>query len=259
MQLTVNSFKRRLATGELQRGLFCGLRDTVAAEISAGAGFDWMMFDAEHAPIDAAALLPILQAVAAYSVPIVVRPPEGDNVRIKQLLDLGVQTLLVPMVESADQARAVVAAVRYPPRGVRGVGPSMARAARWNRTENYLHDADDEMCVIAQIESVAGLAAVEEIAAVEGIDALFVGPSDLAASMGHLGNPSHPEVVAAVDDAIRRSVAAGKPAGAFAVSAGSAVVATASGAAFLAVGSDLSLLAAATAQLATAAETDRPE
>ena len=145
-----------------------------------------------------------------------VRPDAGDTVTIKRLLDLGVQTLLVPMVESAAQATELVAAVRYPPEGVRGVGSSMARAARWNRVGDYLDRAGDELCLLVQIESVAGLAAVEEIAAVDGVDGLFVGPSDLSASMGHRGRPRHPEVVAAVDDALRRIVAAGKPAGVFA-------------------------------------------
>ena len=248
--LPANLFKRRLRAGEVQHGLFCGLADPVAAEIVAGAGFDWLLLDAEHSPNDLRTILAQLQATAAYGTPVLVRPDAGDTVTIKRLLDLGVQTLLVPMVESAAQATELVAAVRYPPEGVRGVGSSMARAARWNRVGDYLDRAGDELCLLVQIESVAGLAAVEEIAAVDGVDGLFVGPSDLSASMGHRGRPRHPEVVAAVDDALRRIVAAGKPAGVFATTPDAVESWVGLGATVVAVGVDVSLYVAAVDGLA---------
>lgn len=250
MKMPVNRFKQGLTAGDVQFGLFSGLTDPVVAEINAGAGFDWLMFDVEHAPNDLRTVLHQLQVVAAYDTSSVVRPDHGDTVVIKRLLDVGAQTLLVPMVESAAQAEDLVHAVRYPPNGIRGVGPSLARAARWNRVEGYLANAEAEICLIVQIESVAGVGAIEQIAAVEGVDALFVGPSDLGASMGHLGEPDHPEVLVAVDDAIVRIVANGKPAGVFATSRVHAKRWIELGATFVAVGSDTSLLARATAELA---------
>lgn len=241
----VNLFKQRLVLGEVQYGLFCGLADTVATEVLAGAGFDWLMLDTEHAPNDLRSVLHQLQAAAPYadSTSIVVRPAVGDPVLIKRLLDVGAQTLLVPMVESAEHAADLVAAVRYPPAGIRGVGTSLARAARWNRVPGYAQRADDVVCLVCQIESVIGVEQLEAIAAVDGVDALFVGPSDLAASMGHIGNPGHPDVQAAVDKAISAIVGAGKPAGVFAVAPDSAKRWIDLGASFVAIGVDVSLLA----------------
>lgn len=250
MQMTTNDFLRRLRAGEVQYGIFSGLTDTVAAEICAGAGFDWLLFDSEHAPNDLRTLLHQIQAVAASGTPVLVRPESHDASSIPRLLDLGVQTLLAPMVETADQAASVVASVRYPPAGVRGLGSSLARASRWNRIDGYVDRADDEMCVVVQIESVAGMEAIESIAAVDGVDALFVGPADLGASMGLAGRAGHPDVVAAVDDAIRRIVATGTPAGVFATSPERARRCVELGATVVAVGVDLSVLAGATSALA---------
>jgi 4-hydroxy-2-oxoheptanedioate aldolase len=252
----INHLKTRLLAGEVQYGLFIALVDQIAAEITAGAGFDWVMIETEHAPNDLRTALTQLQAVAASGVPTLVRPTEGETVQIKRLLDIGVQTLLVPMVESGEQARQLVSAMRYPPHGIRGVGSSMARAAQWNRHSDYLAAANDQMCLIVQIESVEGAGAIEDIAAVDGVDALFVGPSDLAASMGHLGNSGHPEVVAAVTDCINRIRAAGKPVGIFATTVEAAKAYVAQGCSFIAIGSDITLLAKATTALAAAVRSE---
>ena len=250
MELPRNEFKRQLARPGVTFGLFSGLVDAAAAEVVAGAGFDWMLIDGEHAPHDLRSILDQLRATAAHDTPVLVRAETGDTVLIKRLLDLGVLTLLVPMVESADQAAQIVAATRYPPAGVRGVATAVNRAARWGMVDGYLTQADDEMCVVCQIESVAGTEAIESIAAVAGVDALFVGPSDLAASMGLIGRSGHPDVVAAVDDAIDRIIAAGLPAGVFATTPELVERWTARGATFVAVGVDLALLAKAATDLA---------
>jgi 4-hydroxy-2-oxoheptanedioate aldolase len=250
MDTPVNDFKRRLLAGEVQYGIFVALVDSVAAEISAGAGFDWLMIDMEHAPNDLRTVLHQLQAIAPSGVPVAVRPPEGDPVVIKRLLDIGVQTLVIPMVESAEQARRLVDAVRYPPRGIRGVGPSMARAAQWNRIGGYLTGADEQICLVCQIESVAGVSAAAAIAAVDGVDAVFVGPSDLAASMGHIGQAGHPEVQQAVAAAIAAIRQTGAAAGVFATTVERAAEYAAEGATMIAVGTDIALFAHATADLA---------
>ncbi|GHF54948.1 4-hydroxy-2-oxoheptanedioate aldolase [Deinococcus metalli] len=245
-----NPLKRALAAGERQIGLWAALAHPHAAEVVAGAGFDWLLIDGEHAPNDVRSTLAQLQALAAYPVTPVVRPPIGDTHLIKQYLDLGVQSLLIPMVESAEQARALVAATRYPPRGVRGVGSAIARASRWNAVPDYLARADAEICLVVQIESAAGLAALDEIAAVEGVDGVFIGPADLSASLGHLGHPEHPDVVDAIADAIRRIVASGKAAGILHSDTAQAQAYLDAGCTFVAVGVDVSLLAHATRRLA---------
>ncbi len=176
----------------------------LVAEICAGAGLDWVLIDMEHSPNGLESVLGQLQAVAAYPVTPVVRVPIGDVVTMKQVLDLGAQNVLVPMVSSADEARAVVEAVRYPPRGRRGVGSALARSARWNRVEGYLANADDHVSLFVQIETAEGVDAAADIAAVDGVDGVFVGPADLAASMGVLGQQTHPDVVAAVLAHVRR-------------------------------------------------------
>jgi 4-hydroxy-2-oxoheptanedioate aldolase len=250
MQLPTNTFKRRLGEPGVQYGLFSGLADPVVAEINAGAGFDWLVLDVEHAPNDLRTVLHQLQAIAAYDTSAIVRAQVGDTVVIKKLLDIGAQTLLVPMVESGAQASELVRAVRYPPIGIRGVGPSLARASRWNQIDGYLLEAERELCLVVQVESVAGLAAIEAIAATDGVDGVFVGPSDLAASMGFLGRPSHPDVMAAVDRAIERIVATGTPAGVFATSSSDAERWADRGATFIALGTDTTLLARAASDLA---------
>jgi 4-hydroxy-2-oxoheptanedioate aldolase len=219
-------------------------------EICAGGGLDWLLLDCEHAPNDLTTLLPQLQAAAAYPAAVLVRPPSDDRVVIKQLLDIGVQNLMVPMVESAAQARDIVAATRYPPAGVRGVGSAIARASRWNRTEGYLHTAADQLSVTVQVESRAGLAALAEITAVDGVDAVFLGPADLAASLGHLGRPDHPEVVDAVESAITTVVASGKAVGVNAFAEPLARRYLALGARLVLVGADVTLLARGSEELA---------
>lgn len=250
MQTPVNGFKAKLARGPTQIGLWLGLTDPVCVEIAAGAGFDWLLLDGEHAPHDIASLLAGLQAMAAYPVQPIVRVPVGDPTAIKRVLDIGAQSVLVPMVESAEQARRLVAAMRYPPQGTRGVGTALARAARWNRFGDYFERANLEMCLIVQIESASGLDHIEEIAAVDGVDALFIGPADLAASLGHLGNPAHPAVRQAIHSAFSRIIATGKACGSLSADAAIARDCLDRGCRFVAVGTDTLLLANATRELA---------
>ncbi|WBU59269.1 HpcH/HpaI aldolase/citrate lyase family protein [Paracoccus albus] len=213
MSAPKNTLKSRLAKGETTFGCWLGMADPYAAEIAATAGFDWLLIDGEHAPNDTRSVLAQLQALAGYDVSPVVRLVDDDTARIKQALDLGAQTLLVPMVESAEQARRILSATRYPPEGVRGVGSALARASQFAAIPDYLKTADDEICLILQVENRAGLEALDDILSVEGIDGIFIGPSDLAADMGHRGNPGHPDVKAAVLDALRRIRRAGLSAG----------------------------------------------
>ena len=256
MDIPENRFKRALKAGKRQIGLWSTLSSNYTVEVIAGAGFDWMLIDGEHAPHDLRSILVQLQAAAAHDTPVLVRAETGDTVLIKRLLDIGVLTLLIPMVESADQAAQIVAAARYPPAGVRGVATAVNRAARWGMIDDYLSRADGEICVVCQIESVDGTEAIESIGAVDGVDALFVGPSDLAASMGLIGRSGQPDVVAAVDDAITRIVATGLPAGVFATNPELAARWTALGATFVAVGVDIALLAKAATDLAARYRTE---
>ena len=242
MDMPVNRFKQRLNSGEAQIGLWLGLADAYCAELAANAGFDWLLIDGEHAPNDLRGMLGQLQAVAPYASEAVIRPVIGDTALIKQVLDIGVQTLLVPMVESAAQAGELVRAMRYPPLGVRGVGSALARASRWNSIPGYLDQADAQMCLLVQIESAEGLAQLDRIAAVEGVDGVFIGPADLSASMGHRGNPGHPDVQAAIEDAIVRIQRAGKAAGILSADEALARRYIELGAAFVAVGVDTTVL-----------------
>lgn len=220
------------------------------AEIAAGSGLDLVLVDAEHSPNGPESILAQLQAVAAYPVAPLVRPPFGDTVVIKQYLDLGVQNLLIPMVDSAEQAAELVRAVRYPPEGVRGVGSSLARSSRWNRVPGYLADAAATVSLFVQIESRTAMERVAEIAVVDGVDGILVGPADLAASMGFLGQQDHPEVVDAVLHAIRVGVELGTPVGVNAFAADAADRYLEAGAAFVLVGADVQLLARASEALA---------
>ncbi len=250
MDMPQNAFKRALAAGHVQFGLWIGLGDPYPAEICAAAGFDWLLLDAEHGPNDLRSVLSQLQAVAPYPSHPVVRPVTGDATLIKQYLDAGAQTLLVPMVESAAQAAGLVQAVRYPPDGIRGVGTALARAARWNMIDGYLQKADGEMCLLVQVESAAGLAQLDAILAVDGVDGVFLGPADLAASMGHLGGAAHPDVQAAILDALRRIRAAGKAPGILTLDVALARRYVEAGALFVAVGVDTLLLSKAAIALA---------
>ncbi len=249
MQMPVNTFKQRLAA-EQQIGLWVGLADPYCAELAANAGFDWLLLDGEHAPNDLRSLLGQLQAVAPYASQAVIRPPIGDTVLIKQLLDIGAQTLLVPMVESAAQAAELVRAMRYPPHGIRGVGAALARASRWNNIPDYLERADEQMCLLVQVENLAGLENLDAIAAVEGVDGVFIGPADLSAAMGHRGNPGHPQVQATIEDAIARIRRAGKAAGILSGDERLARRYLELGCAFVAVGVDSSVLMRALRNLA---------
>ncbi|MFZ5672485.1 MAG: 4-hydroxy-2-oxoheptanedioate aldolase [Pseudomonadota bacterium] len=247
-----NHFKRRLQAGDRQIGLWLGLADAYAAELIAGAGFDWLVIDGEHAPNDLRSTLAQLQALSAHPVSAVCRPPVGASWMIKQLLDIGCQTILVPMVETAEQATDLVRAVRYPPRGMRGVGAGFARASRFNAIPDYLVTADEQACLLVQLETLAGLGQLEAIAAVDGVDGVFIGPADLAADMGHLGRPGHGEVQARVEDALRRIVATGKAAGILTSDQQLARRYIELGARFVAVGSDIGLIGMSARQLAAA-------
>jgi 4-hydroxy-2-oxoheptanedioate aldolase len=250
MPSQINLFKAALAARTPQIGLWLGLADAYCAEICAGAGFDWLLIDGEHAPNDLRTILSQLQALAAYPVHAAVRPPSGDPNLIKQLLDIGAQTLLIPMVETEEQAQALVRAVRYPPAGIRGVGAALARAAEWNRNTSYLAEADREVCLLVQIESRRGLEHLPQIAAIEGVDGIFIGPADLSASLGHRGNPGHPEVQRAIDEAIGVIGSTGKAAGILAAAESAARRYMELGCTFIAVGIDVSLLARASEELA---------
>ncbi|HEY6451565.1 MAG TPA: 4-hydroxy-2-oxoheptanedioate aldolase [Steroidobacteraceae bacterium] len=245
MLTPTNTFKAALRQGATQFGLWVGITDSICVEIAAGAGFDWLLLDAEHAPNDVRTLLIALQTVAAYPVRPLVRVPSADPIMIKRVLDIGAQSLLVPMVETADQARQLVAAMRYPPEGFRGVGTGLARAARWNRVTDYFKRANAEMCLIVQIETQAGLDSIEAIAAVDGVDALFVGPADLAAALGHLGQRTHPAVREAVRAAFQRIRATGKACGSISSDEAVARNYLDQGCQFVALGVDTTLLAAA--------------
>jgi len=242
MDMPINTFKQRLQSGQAQIGLWLGLADPYCAELAANAGFDWLLIDGEHAPNDLRGLLGQLQAVAPYASQPVIRPVIGDTALIKQILDIGAQTLLVPMVESAEQARELVRAMHYPPSGVRGVGSALARASRWNSIPGYLDKADAQMCLLVQIENLEGLARLDEIVAVDGVDGVFIGPADLSAAMGHRGNPGHPDVQAAIEDAILRISKAGKAAGILSADQKLARRYIELGAKFVAVGVDTTVL-----------------
>lgn len=211
-ELPVNRFKSALRDRKLQHGVWCTMSDSLAAEMMADCGFDWMMFDTEHSPLDPIGVLPLLQAVAPYPVTPIVRPGSLNPAEIKKLLDLGAQTILVPYVQNAEEAALAAASVDYPPSGIRGVSGS-TRASRFGKIAGYHRKAREEICLIVQVETQEALDQIEAIAAVPGIDAIFVGPADLAASLGHPGEPSHPDIREAVIDAIRRIRAAGKPPG----------------------------------------------
>jgi len=248
--MTINAFKDALTGGKPQIGLWLALANDYTAEIAATAGFDWLLIDGEHAPNDVRSILGQLQTLAAYSSHAVVRPVDANVALIKQLLDVGAQSLLVPMIETAEQARGVVAATRYPPGGVRGVGSAIARVSRWNQHANYLHEADDHICVLLQVESQRGIDNLDEIAAVDGVDGVFFGPADLSASMGHRGNPGAPAVKDAIETGIARVRTAGKAPGILTTDAKLARRYLELGALFVAVGVDATLLARATRELA---------
>ena len=245
-----NLLKKRLAAGETLYGCWVGLANPYAAEISATAGFDWLLIDGEHAPNDIGSLSGQLAAVLASASLPILRPVNDDPALLKQVLDIGAQSLLVPMVETADQARAIVRATRYGPQGMRGVGASLARAGGFGMIDDSVSTANAQICLILQVESRAGLAALDEILTLEGVDGVFIGPADLAADMGHPGDSGHPEVRSAVLNALVRIRAAGKTAGVLATDASFIDDCRAAGANFLGVGVDVALFAGAMRTLA---------
>ena len=212
MDLPRNHFKHAIAAGHQQIGLWCTMPSGFTAEALANCGFDWLLFDTEHSPGDPLTVLEQLQAVAPYSVSTAVRPANNDPVLIKRILDAGALTLLIPYVQNRKEAEAAVAAMRYPPAGIRGVA-GITRATRYGTVKDYAKRASAELCLLVQVETKTALDEIEAIAAVDGVDGVFIGPSDLAASMGHPGDPGHPEVTTAIEDAINRIRRAGKPAG----------------------------------------------
>ena len=241
MDLPRNAFKHAIAAGQLQVGLWSSLCSNIAAEIVADAGFDWILFDTEHSPNEIPGLLAQLQASARGTASPIVRPAWNDAVLIKRVLDIGAQSILVPYVQNAEEAGRAVAAVRYPPAGMRGVAAA-ARASRYGRVKDYLKTAEREICLLVQVETRTALDALEAIAAVDGVDGVFIGPSDLSASFGHIGNPQHPEVQAALEQAARRLKAIGKAAGILTLSEDEARRYIGWGYVFVAVGSDTGLL-----------------
>lgn len=236
--------------GRPAAGMFLSSGDATAAEICAGAGMDYLLIDGEHAPLGLESVLAQLRTIAGYGVPVMTRVPALDTVLIKQFLDLGAQTLLVPMVDTAEQAAAAVRAVRYPPHGERGVGSALARSGRWNRIPGYLTQDADHVGLFVQIETATGVENARAIAAVDGVDGLFVGPSDLSASMGLIGQQTHPDVVAAVESVIQAANDAGTVVGVNAFAEAQARAYAAAGADFVNVGADVALLARAAEALA---------
>jgi len=252
MQLPRNPFKAALRAGRPQIGLWLGLADAYASELFATTGFDWLAIDSEHAPNDPRSVLAQLQAIAPYPVHAVVRTTSSDATLLKQYLDIGAQTLLIPMVDSADQATRIVAATRYPPAGIRGVGSALARAARWNQISDYLRDCAQEICVLVQVESVVALENLPAIAGTEGVDGVFFGPADLAASMGLLGNTTDSRVQDAIAQGIETVSTAGKAAGVLSADQAVARRYLGLGAMFVAVGIDTTLLIRAAKDLRSA-------
>lgn len=241
MQLPKNKFKAALQTGDVLPGLWSSLCSPMIAEVLGDSDFDWILLDTEHSPNETPTLVAQMQAMSAGHASAIVRPAWNDPVLIKRLLDIGAQTLLIPFVQNADEAKAAVAATRYPPQGIRGVAGS-GRAARYGRVKNYLQTASDEIAVLVQIESVEALTHIEDIAQVDGVDGVFIGPGDLSASMGHLGHAEHPDVQAAIKSAIDTLNKLGKPGGILAFNPDVAKRYQAWGYRFVAVGSDLSLI-----------------
>jgi 4-hydroxy-2-oxoheptanedioate aldolase len=241
MELARNKFKKAITEGRVQIGLWSSLCSNIGAEVVADAGFDWILLDGEHSPNDVPSTMSQLQALNGGTASPIVRPAWNDAVMIKRILDIGAQSILVPYVQTAHEARSAVAAVRYPPAGIRGVAAS-TRANHYGRVDNYLKLADAEICLLVQVETRSALDELEAIAKVEGVDGVFIGPSDLAASLGHIGNPAHPDVQSALEDAVKRLKAVGKPAGILTLNEEEARRYIGWGYVFVAVGSDIGLL-----------------
>ena len=249
MDLPRNEFKHALKAGRAQIGLWSSLSSNYSVEVIAGAGFDWLLLDMEHSPNDLESLLAQLQAAAPYGTHPVVRVPWNDMVTIKRVLDIGAQSLLIPYVQNAHEARVAVAATRYPPVGMRGVAGS-TRATRFGRIQDYAQRAHEELCVLVQVETQQALDNLEKIAAVEGVDGVFIGPADLHASLGYPGETNNPKIVPIIDDAIRRIRKAGKAPGILTGVEADARRWLECGGLFVAVGADVGVLARETEKLA---------
>jgi len=251
MQTPLNTFKKAMHDGQAQIGLWVGLADGYAAEILAGVGYDWLLLDGEHAPNDVRSVLAQLQAMSSawaalpHRTQPVVRLPVGQTSLIKQYLDIGAQTLLIPMVDTAEQAAQLAQAMRYPPEGIRGMGSALARASRWQAHPNYIHEANAQACLLVQAETVEAMKNLDAIAATPGVDGVFIGPADLSASMGLPGQPNHPDVQAAIADGVARILKAGKAPGILATTEEQARKWLDAGVLFVAVGVDTMVLTAA--------------
>ena len=241
MDLPKNAFKAALKAGRKQIGMWVSIPDSGVVELLAGCGYDWLLIDTEHSAMGAVETLPLMQAAAPYPVSAVVRPGWNDAVEIKKLLDSGAQSLLIPYVQNAEEAASAVAATRYPPDGIRGMAGT-TRATRYGAVKDYATRAHEELCLLVQVETAEALGQIEAIAAVEGVDGIFIGPADLAASMGYPGQGSHPEVKAAVIDAVKRITAAGLPAGILSLDPVMLDAVNAAGGKFIAVDVDMVLL-----------------
>ena len=242
MDINRNVFKQAVKARRLQIGLWSSLCSNIGAEIISDSGFDWILLDTEHSPNEIPGLLSQLQAVSRGTATPVVRAAWNDMVLIKRILDIGAQSVLVPYVQNADEARRAVPSVRYPPRGMRGVAAA-SRASRYGRVTDYLKKADEEICLLVQVETRTALEHLEEIAAVDGVDGVFIGPSDLSASLGHIGNPQHPETQKAIEERGQRLGIAGKAAGILTGNEAEARRYIEWGYNFVAVGTDTNLLA----------------
>lgn len=249
MQIPVNRFKRAIKAGEHQLGLWVTLCSSYSAEIVAGSGYDWLLFDTEHSPNDVPTVMGQLQAAAPYRVSSIVRPSWNDPVQLKKYLDIGAQTLLIPYVQNEEEAARAVAGTRYPPVGTRGVGGTM-RASGFGRYAGYAQKCQDELCVLVQVETVEALENLEKIAAIDGVDGVFIGPADLSASMGYTGNIKHPEVQRVIEDAIKRIRACGKAPGILTLDETLARRYMELGSLFTAVGMDMAILARESEKLA---------
>jgi 4-hydroxy-2-oxoheptanedioate aldolase len=258
MNIPHNTFKAALRAGQAPIGCWVGLADANAAEALAGCGFDWLLLDGEHAPNNVRTVLEQLRAIAPYPVHPIVRPVQGDVALIKQYLDIGAQTLLLPMIDTPEQAALMARAMRYPPHGIRGVGAALARASRWNQVTDYLDRADDEMCLLVQAETTLAMRNLAAIAATEGVDGVFFGPADLSASMGHRGQPGHPDVQQALLDGIATVRKSGKAAGILATDPNLAQRYLDAGAQFVAVGVDTTLLVRAATDLSAHFKNGKP-
>lgn len=251
LPLPLNTFKQALQAGQQVIGCWVGFADANVAEALAGCGFDWLLLDGEHAPNDPRTVLDQLRALAPYPVQAVVRPVVGDVALVKQYLDVGAQTLLIPMIDTPEQAAQMVSATRYAPEGIRGMGAALARASRWNQIPDYVHHANGQMCLLVQAETTLALQNLGSIAAVDGVDGVFFGPADLSASMGYRGQANHPEVQKTILNGIATVRAAGKAAGILMADKAMAQMYLDAGAQFVAVGVDTTLLVRAATDLAT--------